>query len=54
MICRLEVSMTGSEIYPGRPCVMAVMVTIVAVERTSHSHAPTSPSFNSSWNPRQG
>ena len=31
-----------------------VIMTMVAVERTSHSQAPISPSLQSSWNPRHG
>ena len=51
---RDAVSMIGSEMKPGRPCVRAVIVTMVAVERRSHSQAPISPSFSSSWKPRHG
>ena len=32
MICRFDVSMTGSEMKPGRPLVKAVIITIVAVD----------------------
>ena len=38
----------------GRPCVIVLIMSIAAVERGSHSHAPTRPSLFSSWKPRHG
>ena len=53
MIWFLEVSMTGSEMYPGRPT-RWLMASMVRVDFMSASQAPTNPSLLSWLKPRQG